>query len=56
MSDQDLVLPSVCKCDNEGASKICKRPFYDAFDTCLICNHDKGCHIQPTKSEKTDDQ
>jgi hypothetical protein len=44
MSEEDLAIPPVCKCDNEEVSKVCKRPFYDAFDTCLICNHNKVCH------------
>jgi len=44
MREQDLALPSVCKCDNEDAVKICNRPFYDSFEICLICNHDKDCH------------
>jgi len=43
-TDCSLSMPEKCECNNASPSKICKKPFYDAFDACLICSHDRACH------------
>ena len=45
-----------CQCDRntwgeEGPGSICHKPFYNEFDMCLICNHDKACHATVEESE-----
>ena len=43
-ADGDLSMPENCECGNAPPSKICRKPYYDAFDNCLICSHSKACH------------
>ena len=42
-----------CGCGAPAVLRVCKRPFYDAFDTCLICSHDRTCHVD--QQETPDD-
>jgi len=34
-----------CACGAVATKSVCKRPFYDAFDVCLICSHGQPCHL-----------
>jgi len=62
-SKQNILLTSgdvnsmECKCDEktwgiDGPTRICATPFFDEFDVCAICSHDKSCHETATNSEE----
>jgi hypothetical protein len=38
-----------CTCSNPS-TKACKKPFYDAFDLCLVCSHTRTCHEDLNKT------
>jgi hypothetical protein len=35
-----------CTCGAATTKNVCERPFYDAFDVCLICSHGRTCHLE----------
>jgi len=38
-----------CTCGNP-TTQVCKKPFYDAFDLCLVCSHTRACHKGAAKT------
>ena len=38
-----------CTCDSP-TTQVCKKPFYDAFDLCLVCSHARACHEDAAKA------
>ena len=49
----EMVEEGKCGCDNPRAAKICRKPFYDAFNLCLICSHPLTCHRDSDSVEAT---
>jgi hypothetical protein len=41
-----------CTCSN-SSTKACKKPFYDAFDLCLVCSHTRTCHEGLNKTTRS---
>jgi hypothetical protein len=39
-------LSDECECGAPAAPEVCKTPYYDAFDMCLVCSHDRTCHTE----------